>query len=261
MISRIKILRRFLAAMLLAAGATLVFAAQTGRLGRVLEESRAARPPERPLATAVSQLHLPWPTFTPEPPVADSAPAPLPTAPPNKVGLIAGHWQYDSGAVCVDGRSEVEVTTDVSLRVQAILEVRGFDVEILPEHDPDVPQPPVQGYRAAALVAIHADSCNVPGASGFKVAHWPYSETAEADERLVECMYKEYAAATLLRRHEGSITVHMVNYYAFREIAAETPAAIIELGFLGDDRTLLDDHRYEMAMGIANGISCFLHAP
>ena len=63
------------------------------------------------------------PTGTPPPPV-----------PPNKVGIIPGHWEYDTGAVCPDGRREVDVTTDVAMRVRALLEYRGFDVDFLPEH-------------------------------------------------------------------------------------------------------------------------------
>ena len=253
--ARIRMLREVVALAMLAAAVIVVLAWRSGRLG-------AARAVGTEQATASgsigtdSLLHQALPTFTPGPRL-DATPTPLPTVPPNHVALIAGHWQFDTGAVCPDGRMEVQVTTDVAARVKNILETRGFDVEILPEHNPDEPGPPLQGYRAAALVSIHADSCDVPGASGFKVARWSYSTTA-ADDRLVDCLNKEYAAATQLGRHDDSITVNMTNYYAFREIGAETPAAIIELGFLLDDRAVLDDKRYEMALGIADGISCFL---
>ena len=150
------------------------------------------------------------------------------------------------------------MTKDVALRVQALLEYRGFQVELLPEHEPGVPQPPIDGYRAAAVVSIHADSCDVGDVTGFKVARGLYSSTADQDDRLVECLEDEYAASTLLPRHDDSITQNMWSYYAFREVAAVTPAAIIELGFLGGDRDAMDRLRYEMALGVANGISCFL---
>ncbi len=178
-----------------------------------------------------------------------------------RVGIVAGHWQYDTGAVCGDGLREVDVTLDVAQRVAVLLEARGVEAEILPEHHPDRPAPPLQNYRADALVSVHADSCDVPGASGFKVARWRDSNIPVRDDRLVECLYAHYEAATLLPRHDGSITIDMWNYYAFREIALETPAAIIELGFLLDDRAALDDLRYEMARGIAEGIACFLELP
>lgn len=189
-----------------------------------------------------------------------TATIPAPTRPPpaRVVGILPGHWQFDSGAVCPDGLREVDITTDVALRVEALLEYRGFEVRLLPEHQPGVPQPPLQGFRGAALVAIHADSCDVTGASGFKVASGLYSTTPEQDRALVDCLEREYAAATLMSRHDDSITVDMRNYYAFRELDAVTPAAIIELGFMDADRDALDRLRYEMAMGIANAVSCFL---
>ncbi|MFN2115722.1 MAG: N-acetylmuramoyl-L-alanine amidase [Anaerolineae bacterium] len=178
----------------------------------------------------------------------------------NRVGVIPGHWQFDTGAVCSDGRREVDVTTDVALRLQALLEYRGYEVDLLPEHHPSEPQPPIQGYRGAALVSIHADSCDVAGASGFKVARWAYSQMPEVEDRLVDCLVEEYGTSTMLPEHVDSITVDMLNYYAFRELALETPAAIVELGFLQADREVLDDMRYEMALGIANGVSCFLES-
>jgi N-acetylmuramoyl-L-alanine amidase len=195
-------------------------------------------------------LLLPSPTSTPLPPID-----------PWLVGILPGHWEYDSGAVCSDGLTEVEITTDVAQRVQALLEYRGFRVELLPEQDPDNAMAPIVGYRAGALISIHADSCDVPGASGFKAARWRSSPKPDVDDRLVGCVEDGYETATLLRRHPESVTIDMWNYYAFREIDPETPAALIELGFLLDDRVLLDDHRYEMALGIANGLSCFLGAP
>jgi N-acetylmuramoyl-L-alanine amidase len=189
---------------------------------------------------------------------AAASASPTSSADAARIGIIAGHWQYDTGAVCPDGLEEVQVTQDVAQRVAAILDFRGLVAEVLPEHDPDLPGPPLQNYRAALLVAIHADSCDIPGASGFKVARWRYSEMPETDDRLVECLQARYAASTLLARHDDSITIDMWNYYAFREIAVETPAAIIELGFLLDDRSALENLRYEMALGIADGIACFL---
>jgi N-acetylmuramoyl-L-alanine amidase len=220
-------------------------------------------------ATATSDLFaalptLPPPTIVPTAPVTVASPAapatspPSPTVPATRVGIVPGHWQYDSGAVCPDGLREVDVTTDVALRVKALLEYRGFDVDLLPEHEPGVPQPPILGYRGAAVVSVHADSCDVPGLSGFKVARGLHSTTPEADDRLVACLEEAYARDTLLPRNDDTITPNMWSYYAFRELDSATPAAIIELGFLNGDRDALDRLRYEMALGVADGVSCFL---
>jgi N-acetylmuramoyl-L-alanine amidase len=50
----------------------------------------------------------------------------------------------------------------------------------------------------------------------------------------------------------------MTRYHAFSEIDPSTPAAIIELGFMGADRELLTENSYAVAQGVARGIACFL---
>ncbi len=130
--------------------------------------------------------------------------------------------------------------------------------EVLPEHDPERSQPPLLGYRAQALVALHVDVCDLPGYSGFKIARGTHSTTGAQDDHLVACLNQEYGASTGLPRHPNTISTNMTNYYVFREIDADTPAAIIELGFLQDDRATLTDHAYEVAQGVANGVLCFL---
>jgi N-acetylmuramoyl-L-alanine amidase len=116
----------------------------------------------------------------------------------------------------------------------------------------------LDGYRADAFVSIHADSCNVPDASGFKVARVAGSAIPEEEDRLVACLIREYGDATGLSFHENSITYDMTVYHAFQEIDTETPGAIIELGFMGADRELLTEGALDVAQGVALGIVCFL---
>jgi len=166
---------------------------------------------------------------------------------------VAGHWQYDSGAVCPDGFREVDITLPVAQQVAEILRWRGYQVDLLGEYDEAL-----TGYRADAFISIHADSCDVPGASGFKVARVENSFVPEEEDRLVDCLWEAYAAATGLARHEGSITPHMRNYHAFRKISPYTPGAIIEIGFMLDDRSLLENGQPLIASGIVEGLVCFL---
>jgi N-acetylmuramoyl-L-alanine amidase len=216
---------------------------------------RSPSPPEPEIA-AVPQT--PTPLATPSPfPSPTFTPMPTPTATPQRlIGILAGHWQYDSGAVCPDGLREVDITLAVAQRVEALLEVRGYEVDILPEADENAV--PWKGYRALAFVSLHADSCDIPGASGFKVTRSVSSVIPEVEDRLVACLYTEYEKTTGLPRHEESITWDMLNYYALRQIAPYTPGVIIEMGFMLDDRAVLLDKQYEVALGIANGILCFI---
>jgi len=173
-------------------------------------------------------------------------PSPIP------IGVLAGHWRSDAGAVCEDEVREMDVNLEIAKRVVEILEKRGYRAEMLAEFDPAL-----SGYVAQALVAVHADSC-VPGHTGFKIARAANSAIPEEEDRLVECLYAEYGRATGLSRHEGSITLDMRLYHAFGEIAPTTPGAIVEMGFLWEDRDILIESPERAAQGIANGILRFL---
>jgi N-acetylmuramoyl-L-alanine amidase len=172
-----------------------------------------------------------------------------------RVGVVAGHAGYDPGAVCPDGLTEAEVNLAIAQEVARLLSRKGYYVDLMEEYDDRL-----TGYRADALVSIHADSCDVPGASGFKVARVTDSAIPEAEDRLVACIYREYEATTGLPRHPSSITDNMTNYHAFREIDHYTPGAIIEAGFLLDDRDLLVRRPKVAGRGIAAGVVCFLEA-
>jgi N-acetylmuramoyl-L-alanine amidase len=168
------------------------------------------------------------------------------------VGIVAGHWQHDSGAVCPDGLEEVELTVAIAGKVAQILRRQGYRVEVLPEYSPKL-----DGYRAAALIAIHADSC-VDGLSGYKVARYTGSAAPDVNDRLVRQLNGAYSIATGLRPHTDTITEDMRQYHALRRIDPETPGAIIECGFMGGDRYLLTREQDRVAVGIANGLLAFL---
>jgi N-acetylmuramoyl-L-alanine amidase len=167
-----------------------------------------------------------------------------------RVGLVAGHKGNDSGAVCEDGLTEASVNLRVAELTADRLQRQGVRVEILDEFDAQL-----RGYEAAALVSIHADSCQVDF-SGFKVAN--QDGGSDASQRLTECLWDSYEQATGLDRHMSTITRDMTNYHAFREIAFATPAAIIELGFLNVDRNIIADQPELAAEGVAEAILCFL---
>ena len=199
-------------------------------------------------------------TFVPAAPTVSAAiqANALPTRDPLKfrVGIVSGHKGYDPGAVCDDGLTEAEVNYTVAVEVVKLLERHGhIQVDLLDEFDDRLAD-----YQANALVSIHADSCNVPGATGFKAARVTNSAIPEAEDKLVACINARYAEYTGLPQHPASITDNMTNYHAFNEIAPLTPGAIIETGFLLDDREILVNKPKVVARGIAAGILCFLDA-
>ncbi|MEW5868880.1 MAG: N-acetylmuramoyl-L-alanine amidase [Chloroflexota bacterium] len=191
---------------------------------------------------------------------------PYPTAPPPGspggtprarllIGIVAGHWMNDSGAVCSDGLKEVEVNQAIATSVQQQLVALGYDVDLLSEFDSRL-----TGYQAAALVSIHADSCDFINnqATGFKVAAALASPRPERAARLTACISSRYAAITGLPQHSSSVTIDMTSYHAFEEINEATPAAIIETGFLNLDRQFLTHNSDLAAKGIVSGILCYI---
>ena len=210
--------------------------------------------PAQVIALAPAPIQTFIPTFIPLP---TSTPTATPTPVPPLIALLAGHsGGIDTGAICPDGLREVDVTKDVAARAQALLTAHGYRVDILAEFDKrlDVTK---RDYSPRAFLAIHADSC-VYYASGYKVARADNSAIQSEDDRLVRCVSATYAAATQLPFHAGSITTDMTHYHALEEINPQTPAAIIELGFLGSDKDLLKNKRDVLAAGIADGIDAFI---
>jgi N-acetylmuramoyl-L-alanine amidase len=183
------------------------------------------------------------------PPLPDASPTP---SGPLPVGIVAGHWGYDSGAVCDDGLQEVEINLEIARRVVSLLTSQGYETDLLEEFDSRL-----HGYRAQALVSIHADSCTYPH-SGFKVARVVDSAVPAVEDRLVQCLIDEYGAVTGLAFHADTVTEHMTQYHTFYEIDPLTPGAIIETGFMLADRQLLIGRPDLVAWGIAEGLLCFL---
>ncbi len=191
--------------------------------------------------------------------VSASQPTALPT--PNwlrRIGIVSGHRgpENDPGAVCPDGLTEAEINFNVAQLVVRNLRGRGYTVDLLDEFDPRL-----DGYQAAVLVSIHANTCQVwpdEVVSGYLIAAAAARVTARGnDQTLVDCVARHYGTASGLQRREG-VTGDMTDYHTFREIHPLTPAAILELGFMLADRTVLTSQPDVLARGITDGVLCFM---
>lgn len=170
---------------------------------------------------------------------------------PTTIAIVSGHMGFDPGAVCDDGLTEAQVNETIARLVVDALIAGGVDATLLEEFDVQL-----EGYRATALISIHADSCGYFNAlaTGYKIAAAPTA----ASQTLLDCMESTYARATRLPYNVNTITPHMTNYHAFRAIDSGTPAIIIETGFMNLDRALLTATPEQPAQGIVDGILCFL---
>jgi len=177
------------------------------------------------------------------------------------IGIVAGHWGYDSGAVCLDGNGAVTLTeAELNLRIATLVQQKltqsGFQVDLLKEFDPRL-----DGYSAVALVSIHNDSCAYidENATGFKLSAAMDTRDLNRAARLTGCLRDRYGRVTGLPFHSGSITSDMREYHAFSEISNTTIAAIIETGFMNLDRDILTRNPELIAEGIVQGIECFVN--
>jgi N-acetylmuramoyl-L-alanine amidase len=173
------------------------------------------------------------------------------------VALISGHAGFDSGAVCQDGQgrvllTEAEVNAQIAQQVyQRLLTQGNVRVLLLEEYDAEL-----NGLRADLLLSLHADSCI--GLSGYKAAHRANSPIPETEGRLLACIEAHYGPGTGLSPHPNTITHDMTAYHAFRRMDSQTPAAILEMGFLGGDQRLLTQEQRQVAAAIVASVNCFL---
>lgn len=174
----------------------------------------------------------------------------------NRIGIVAGHYGSDPGAVCANGVTEAELNLEIATLVQKILSDQGYQVDVLEEFDSAL-----RGYKGAALVSVHLDSCEYINdqATGFKVAAALSVQDVAASQRLTACLSTRYAEVTGLPYHAGSVTDDMTYYHAFNEIDPGTVAAIIEAGFMNVDYNFITEETELIAEGIVDGILCYLN--
>ncbi len=174
------------------------------------------------------------------------------------VGLVVGHWGHDVGAICSDslgGFREVDINYTIADLTRQYLQAEGVQVDLLKEFDEHL-----DGYQANALISIHADTCEyIPDlGTGYKIAEASENKRPEQAARLMACLKNRYGYETGLR-YDHRITPDMTSYHAFGEIDPNTPAVIIETGFMNQDRDLLTKHPDLVARGITAGILCYLN--
>jgi N-acetylmuramoyl-L-alanine amidase len=172
------------------------------------------------------------------------------------IGIVAGHYGSDSGAVCSNGVAEVDLNLEIATLVQKNLTDMGYTVDLLEEFDSRL-----TGYRGRVLVSIHLDSCGYVNdqATGYKVAAALSVQNVAASQRLTTCLSDQYGEVTGLPYHAGSVTDDMTYYHAFNEIDPGTTAAIIEAGFMNMDYRFITEKTDLIADGIVAGILCFLN--
>ena len=200
-------------------------------------------------------------------------PGPIPTPadwrPPEgpvRIALQAGHWRADEapgelnglrdGGTRWRGTAEWEVNLEIARAAGALLEEKGYEVDILPAVVPP-------GYRAHLFISIHADGSNDPRATGYRVAP-PRQDATGRAAGFATLLEERYGEATGLGRLP-TVTRRMQNYYAFNFRRYEhalhpmTIGVILETGFLTSarDREVIVSSPEVAARGIVDAVEAF----
>ena len=172
-----------------------------------------------------------------------------------RIGILAGHWQNNTGEVCANGVIEADVNYDIAKRIKLNLEEKNFHVDLFPEFDLDL-----LNYEADALVAIYSGSCleNPLPPSGFKIGTSLTAKNPEQVNELAACLAEYYQNYTQLPFNYEIINLDHPSYHIFRDIDPNTPAVLIEIGALSTDRNLITNQSNSIAEGIVAGITCYL---
>lgn len=168
---------------------------------------------------------------------------------------------------CVSGLNEYELNLLISLKLEEILENRGYEVIMTrTENDVDISN----AQRAAianeadadAFIRVHANDIEDSSHSGAmticQTPDNPYNgELYEESRRLSDCVLTELVSATGCREEYVWETDSMsgINW-------CEVPVTIVEVGYMSnpeeDARMTTDSYQEKIAEGIANGVEAFL---
>jgi N-acetylmuramoyl-L-alanine amidase len=95
------------------------------------------QPPVNQTVIGVAATPTPAPAASPIPTRPPATPRPTVSAASvaKRIGIVSGHRNNDSGAVCDDGLTEAKLNFDHATRVAARLRAEGYTVDILDEFD------------------------------------------------------------------------------------------------------------------------------
>lgn len=175
------------------------------------------------------------------------------------IGIVSGHWNYDTGAVCgpdLGGVCEKDVNLQIAVRVRDLLQEQGYIVDLMQEFDPKL-----SDYTALALVAIHSGPCEYQNDaySGFKVRGAASGLYPAEMNRFNECMRNRYGSSTGLVYRGDNIDSDNDIFYSYDMVNSYTTVSIIEAGNLNLDYRFISENLDKVSLGIADGIVCYIN--
>ncbi len=181
-------------------------------------------------------------------------------------GAISAYGEPDPGATSASGLLEKDVTLDIALKAQALLEARGATVVLSRGETTDLTLGdrayPANMIGADVLVSIHCNSSTNQAVSGTSVWYYAPSGDAAYDRQKVLLLAQSLQTALLQSAGRKDYGMYESNFAVLR--ASTMPAALVETAFLSNatEAQLLatDSFRQQLAEGIVNGLSLYFSA-
>lgn len=174
------------------------------------------------------------------------------------VGIIPGHYGFDTGYTCgaeFNFVKENDVNLRLALMVRDYLENRGYTVDFLHEFDPAL-----SDYTGLALVSIHSSRCDVTDAtpSGFYITTGGQNKYPSESKRLNDCLTYHYSQNSGLDFLGENYTPDEEKLLAFDGVNNYTTISVVHAGYLGKDYRTISERTENLAKGIADGIICYV---
>ena len=174
------------------------------------------------------------------------------------VGIVPGHYGFDTGYQCgadFNFVKENDVNLRLAVMVRDYLENRGYTVDFLHEFDPAL-----SDYTGLALVSIHTNSCDesmkVP--SGFNITTGGQNTYPSESKRLNDCLTYYYGQNSGLNFLGENYTPGEEYLYSFDTVNDYTTISVIHTGSLSTDYRTISERTESLAKGIADGIICYV---
>ena len=172
--------------------------------------------------------------------------------------LDAGHGGKDPGAN-IDDSIEKEITLEIAMMTQEILENTGYKVAMTRTDDTfvELTERPVfaNKKKSQVFVSIHCNSSEDGSGKGIETYYTEQEGTSS------ESLANEIQNAVIEHTSADNREVKTANYTVL--VRSNMPTALVEVGFLtnSSERELLQTEEYQknLAEGIAEGILNYIH--